>query len=169
MSQALKITSRTTKGDLVAHAKENLGVELNPEDGRDDLIKAVQEAEKSIGIVSEPETKDSDSDDGDKGDKGGKEKKGNPKKAKILIHQPPSQNPDDDDAEEETHCVVGFNGKNFQIQYDEEVVVPWGVYDVLNNAVNTRYKKEKVQGHDKKVLVPYQRKRYSVQLIDEIY
>ena len=171
MSKALNITTRTSKGELVAHAKNQLGVELSEEgNSRDDLIAAVREAEKSLGITGGDDKDLSGEQNEDSGSQEQGKKKGkNPKRALIKIHRPPSRTAEDDDEESETHCVLGFNGKNFQLEYDQEHEVPWGVYDILNNAEHTRYKKTESKEAGKKVLAPYQRKRYSVTLLDKIY
>ena len=145
----MKITSKTNKAELVAYAAQALGAQLDESKfSRDELIAEVRKLEKSLGIVGD-ESGDTDTgtDTGnnDSDDTGNEpEEKKNPRFVYLRIHTPPSINTDED-AEEETHCIVGFNGKNYQIQYDVEegVKVPYGVYDVLKNAVQTKYRRVK--------------------------
>lgn len=144
----MKITSKTNKAELVAYAAQALGAQLDESKfSRDELMGEIRKLEKSLGIASDDADDDDASNevsnnDADKEQAPNK----NPRFVYLRIHTPPSINTDED-AEEETHCIVGFNGKNFQIQYDVEdgVKVPYGVYDVLKNAVQTKYRRVKGQ------------------------
>ena len=40
-----------------------------------------------------------------------------------------------EDNDPRNYIVVGYNGRNYQIMKDEPVKVPYGVYEILNNAV----------------------------------
>lgn len=89
-----------------------------------------------------------------------------PTRALIVIHQPPSP---DEESEPDTHCIIGLNGRNYQIAYGEEVEVPYGVYDILKNAKQVRYftKKDPATGltqTDSKTV-----QRYPFSLIKFIY
>jgi len=151
----MKITSKTNKADLVAYAAQALGAQLDESKfSRDELIAEVRKLEKSLGIASDDAGDDDAGNEGDTGNGNNAQNnddadseqaaKKNPRFVYLRIHTPPSINTDED-AEEETHCIVGFNGKNYQIQYDVEegVKVPYGVYDVLKNAVQTKYRRVK--------------------------
>lgn len=145
----MNITSDTTKKELKQYAAETLGAEFSDSMNRDEMIAKVKELETSLGIHQSTEG----SKPGDKGEvvntlggPGVEAPKGKPKFMVLTIFAPPSMNTEDEESEE-THCVVGFNGKNYQIEYDvaEGVQVPYGVYDILKNAVQKKYKKKKGQ------------------------
>lgn len=144
----MKITSKTNKAELVAYAAQALGAQLDESKfSRDELIAEVRKLEKSLGIASDDAGDDDASNEVSNNDADNEQAtKKNPRFVYLRIHTPPSINTDED-AEEETHCIVGFNGKNYQIQYDVEegVKVPYGVYDVLKNAVQTKYRRVKGQ------------------------
>lgn len=144
----MKITSKTNKAELVAYAAQALGAQLDESKfSRDELIAEVRKLEKSLGIASDDAGDDDASNEVSNNDADKEQApKKNPRFVYLRIHTPPSINTDED-AEEETHCIVGFNGKNYQIQYDVEegVKVPYGVYDVLKNAVQTKYRRVKGQ------------------------
>lgn len=163
----MKINSDTTKAMLVNYAKEQLGADLNPNSfNRDELIEEVRKLEKELGIVSEGgENHDNNETLNDK-EQVVIEKEKKPKYAYIRIHQPPSQNVDDD-AEEETHCVIGFNGKNFQVEYDVEegVKVPYGVYDIIKNAVQIKHRPGKKDKDGRRTLEPKREQRFPFSLV----
>lgn len=144
----LKITSRTTKQDLADYAEEELGVKLDIDKSKDDLITEVRELEKENGIETDEqapaENKEVTEELAPSKQNG---------KVVITIHQPPAP---DEESEPDTHCVVGLNGRNFQLAYGEEITVPYGVYDILKNAKQTKYFTKKdsngqVQTHSKVV------------------
>lgn len=143
----MKITSKTNKADLVAYAAQALGAQLDEAKfNRDELVEEIKKLEKSLGIASD-DAGDSDIGNGaQSNDDAGSDQapKKNPRFVYLRIHTPPSINTDED-TEEETHCIVGFNGRNYQIAYDVEegVKVPYGVYDILKNAVQTKYRRVK--------------------------
>ena len=157
----MKITTKTTKAEFIAYAATTLGAELSDDLSRDDLIAEVQKLEKSLGIVSEGSEKKAN----EAPDEVVKSK-GRPKFMMLRIHTPPSNNTDED-VEEETHCIVGFNGRNYQIQYDVEegVKVPYGVYDILKNAVQSKYRKVKGQRELKEM----KEQRYKFNVVEEIF
>lgn len=145
----MKITSKTTKAELVAYAAQALGAQLDESKfSRDELVEEIKKLEKSLGIanddanVEDDTGKENNAQNNDDADN--KAPKQNPKFVMLRIHTPPSMNTDED-ADEETHCIVGFNGRNYQIAYDVEegVKVPFGVYDILKNAVQTKYRRVK--------------------------
>lgn len=138
----MKITSKTTKLQLIAYAAATLGVELDESLGRDLLIDKVRESEKSLGLASQG---DKDQDEHEETiEPAVDDKKSRPSFVMLRLHQP-ATNGTEEDAEPETHCIVGFNGRNFQIAYDVEegVKVPYGVYDVIKNAVQKKYRRVK--------------------------
>lgn len=149
----MKITSKTTKAELVAYAAQALGAQLDESKfSRDELVEEIKKLEKSLGIAND-DTSEGNGDEGDTGngnsaqnndDADNEAPKKNPRSVMLRIHTPPSMNTDED-TEEETHCIVGFNGRNYQIAYDVEegVKVPYGVYDILKNAVQTKYRRVK--------------------------
>lgn len=157
----MKITTRTTKAELVAYAATTLGAELSEELNRDDLVVEIKKLEKSLGIASETQKEQSDDVTQDE-----VKLNSRPKFVMLRIHTPPNTNADED-AEEDTHCIVGFNGRNYQIAYDVEegVKVPYGVYDILKNAVQKKYRKIKGQRELKEV----NEQRYKFNVVKEIF
>lgn len=155
----MKITTKTTKAELVLYAAQALGAELSESSSRDDLISEVQKLEKSLGIASETADKQESPTEINNENK-------RPTHVMLRIHTPPSANADED-AEEETHCIVGFNGRNYQIAYDVEegVKVPYGVYDILKNAVQSKYRKIKGQRELKET----KEQRYKFNVVKEIF
>lgn len=157
----MKITSKTTKPELIAYATTQLGVELDEREfSRDELIAEVKKIETSLGITAEnPDQGDDTNNDTESHNKA--ENK-HPRFVMLRIHTPPMPN-DDEDTEPETHCIVGFNGKNYQIEFDVEegVKVPYGVYDVIKNAVQTRYRRVK----GKRELEARQEQRYKFNVV----
>lgn len=150
----MKITSKTTKAELVAYAAQALGAQLDESKfSRDELVEEIKKLEKSLGIAND-DTNEGNGDEGDTGNGNNAQNnddadskqapKKNPRFVMLRIHTPPSMNTDED-TDEETHCIVGFNGRNYQIAYDVEegVKVPFGVYDILKNAVQTKYRRVK--------------------------
>jgi len=128
-----KITTSTSQQDIVDYADTELGAKLNIEDTKAKLTEQVRELEKAAGITvdeaaDKPEVKDVS-----------KSKK-KPTKAVIRIHQPPSR---DDEKEPDTHWQGVLNGVNYQVAYDEEVEVPYGIYGILKNAVETKFHTKK--------------------------
>lgn len=163
----MKITSKTNKAELVAYAAQALGAQLDESKfSRDELIAEVRKLEKSLGIASDDAGDDDASNEVSNNDADNEQApKKNPRFVYLRIHTPPSINTDED-AEEETHCIVGFNGKNYQIQYDVEegVKVPYGVYDVLKNAVQTKYRRVK----GKRELEERKEQRYKFNVVKTI-
>jgi hypothetical protein len=164
----MKITVKTTKAELIAHAATNLGAELSDSLTRDELVSEVKKLETSLGIVSEnTEKKETKTIKTVKATTNEETKsKGRPEFVMLRIHTPPSSNADEE-AEEETHCIVGFNGRNYQIAYDVEegVKVPYGVYDILKNAVQSKYRKVKGQRELKET----KEQRYKFNVVKEIF
>lgn len=163
----MKINSDTTKAMLVKYAKESLGAELNPDNfKREELIAEVRKLEKELGIVSEGGENHDDNETLKEKEQVVESKSKNPKFAYVRIHQPSSINVDDD-TEEETHCVIGFNGKNYQIEYDvvEGVKVPYGVYDIIKNAVQKRYRPGKKDKEGRRTLEERKEQRYPFTLV----
>lgn len=158
----LKVTNRTTVKEIVEYAREELGIELSTE-GKEkkDLIAEVRALEKDAGIEGAGGNDDDEGAGGNDGDEPvadipmtTKAHGKNPSRVEINIHQPAAP---DEDAEPDTHCELGFNGRVFQLQYGIDLIVEYGVYDVLKNAVQTKYFQKKNQQtgqtemHSKKV------------------
>lgn len=162
----MKITSKTTKAELASYAALSLGVQLDETNfNRDELIAEVRKIEKSLGIVSESDSETQQLEEQTQVEGEAVETKKNPRFVHLRIHTPPSMNADED-ASEETHCIVGFNGRNYQIEFDVEegVKVPYGVYDILRNAVQKRYRRVK----GKRELEERQEQRYKFNVVKYI-
>lgn len=130
----LKVTTRTSKQDIISYAASELGVKLDDSKSKEDLVAEVRELEKEMGIAQADEPVQFQDDEQEEKTKAADSKVYN--RAVILIHQPPSP---DEESEPDTHCTIGLNGRNYQIMYGEEVEVPYGVYDILKNAKQVRY------------------------------
>lgn len=152
----MKINSKTTKQQLIAYAATTLGAQLSDDMSRDDLVAEVLKLEKSLGMVSETDKKEETTTDNP-----AENVKTRPRFAMLRIHTPNNNNDEDSDAE--THCIVGFNGRNYQIQYDVEdgVKVPYGVYDVIKNAIQVKHRKVKGQ----RELVQRKEQRYKFNVV----
>uniref|UniRef100_UPI00404888C2 hypothetical protein n=1 Tax=Rheinheimera sp. TaxID=1869214 RepID=UPI00404888C2 len=135
----LKVTARTSKQELLDYAESELGVKLDESKLKDDLVAEIRELEKEAGIVQdEPQEKPNDgAPDEETAVKNAKAEPGKkPKAAVVLIHQPQAP---DEESEPDTHCVLGLNGRFYQVKYGEEVEVPYGIYDILKNCKQTKY------------------------------
>lgn len=158
---SLKVTARTSKAELLAYANDELGIKLDDAKTKDELVAEIRAIEKENGIVDDNAPDDDGEDKPKQATKPGKVHEF----ARIRIHQPPSP---DEESEPDTHCIVGFNGRNYQVEYDAEVKVPYGVYDILNNAKQVKYFTKKdpqtglMQTHSKTV------QRYPFSLIELI-
>lgn len=165
----LKVTARTSKQELLDYAESELGVKLDGTKQKDDLITEIRALEKEHGIVQdEPQDKPDESEpDEEAAARSAKAEPGKtPKAAVILIHQPQAP---DEESEPDTHCVLGLNGRFYQVQYGEEVEVPYGIYDILKNSKQTKFFGKKnpqtgqVEQHSKVV------QRYPFSLIRLVY
>jgi hypothetical protein len=179
----LKVNSRTTIEQVVNYAKEELGITLTTE-GKDKkaLIAEVRAIEKEQGIgdgsVGDDTDLDNDADQEQNGANSTTQKepgtqskepaasqsqtkpatksdvKKNPSRAVINIHQPAAP---DEGVEPDSHCEVSLNGRVYQLQYGVDLEVDYGIYDILNNAVQTKYFQKKnmatglTETHEKRV------------------
>lgn len=161
---ALKITKNTTIEQMVMYAKEELGVELVT-DGKSkaDLIAELQELEAKNGL--NPTVDEEEAASTQKAEPELPKGKKNPSKVVINIAQPPAP---DEGVEPDTHCELGLNGRIYQIQYGEDVTVPFGVYDILRNAVQTKYYQKKNQQTGQQELHSKQVRRYAFSVVEFI-
>ena len=139
-----------TKNDLLEHIKDTFGVELPEKTTKAELIAFIEDKsnETSIDAIGAGSATEGNEDK-------------TPKSVVINI-------PDDSESEKINYHVVGVNGKNYQIQKGKDVTVPFGVFDVLNNAVETFYRP--VTGEGGKVnLVQRERKRINFSVIKMVY
>ena len=158
----LKVTTRTTVDQILTYAREELGVTLETE-GKDKaaLIAEVRSIESDQGIDNEGATNDEDAGGDDEeavtavtSVAAVTQSKKNPSKVEINIHQPPAP---DEGVEPDSHCELALNGRIYQLQYGVDLIVEYGVYDILKNAVQTKYFQKKnqqtgtVETHSKQV------------------
>lgn len=160
----LKVTQRTTKEQICEYAEDEFGVKLDDSLKKDELVAQVRELEKEAGIY-EGET-DTETEEAPKAVVKADSGKGNPVKAVIVIHQPPAP---DEESEPDTHCIIGLNGRNYQIAYGEEVTVPYGVYDILKNAKQVKYFAKKDPQTGQSYTDSKEQLRYPFSLIRTIY
>ena len=141
----LKVTTRTTVDQILTYAREELGVTLETE-GKDKaaLIAEVRSIESDQGIDNEGATNDEGGDDEEAVTAVTQFKK-NPSKVEINIHQPPAP---DEGVEPDSHCELALNGRIYQLQYGVDLIVEYGVYDILKNAVQTKYFQKKKWTHN---------------------
>jgi hypothetical protein len=154
----LKISTSTSKADIVQYAEDELGTKLNSDDTKVALTEQVRELEKAAGIVVDESSANTAPTK--------KEPSSEPIKAVIIIHQPQTIN---EDAEPDTHWSCGLNGRNFQVQFGEEVTVPWGVYDILRNAVETKYHTKKNQQTGADEILSTKKPRFAHSLVRKIF
>jgi hypothetical protein len=158
----LKVTTRTSKQDIVNYAEVELGVKLDESKSKDELVTEVRQIEAELGMDTEEPVRAPENGEVTAAPEQGK----TPTKAIVLIHQPPAP---DEESEPDTHCTLGLNGRFYQVQYGEEIEVPYGIYDILKNAKQTRYFQKKngqtgqTETHSKVV------QRYPFSLIRFVY
>lgn len=121
MSQNLK---DLTNLELLKHIEDEYGVKLPPKTNRTEIFTRLKE----LSGETEPTAP---GDIGSDSEASGKGKKKLPKNVVLTIHE-------DDDPR--NYVLIGFNGRNYQIKKGEPVQVPYGVYEILNNAVEDLYK-----------------------------
>lgn len=159
----MKINSATNKSQLQEYALNELGIKLDKDAlERDEMIAAIREAEGSTPSAADlatapAATQDDEDDDAPVGSIEALVKK----EKKLKIHEitdftrcratviiSPLQ-PHDEEAEPDTHAVIGANGVFYQLETGVEHDVPYSVYDVLKNSKRTTYfsKKNPLTGH----------------------
>lgn len=165
----LKVTDRTSKQEMLDYAESELGVKLEAAKTKAELLTEIRALEKEQGIVQDEQQEKPDDGEPDEEAAAVAAKAQPGKQAKaavVLIHQPPAP---DEESEPDTHCVLGLNGRFYQVKYGEEVEVPYGIYDILKNAKQTKYFAKKnpqtgqMEQHSKVV------QRYPFSLISLVY
>lgn len=165
----MKINSTTTKTQLQEYALNELGIKLDKDAlDREQMIAAVREAEggapSAADLAAPNATNDASDDLKDDEDEDApanslealvkKEKKLKISditdftrcRAVIRLAALPAH---DEEAEPDTHVTIGYNGTFYQVATEEDIEVPYGVYDILKNTRQTRYfgKKNPMTGH----------------------
>lgn len=138
-----------TKPELLIYAKEELGIELPSNWSKAEVVARIKQ-----------ETGDTSDAPGSGSASEGNEDK-TPTKVVINIQ-------DDAESEKINYHVVGLNGRNYQIKKGVDVTVPYGVYDILNNAIETVYTSV-VRENGRRELVGKVRKRVPFSVIKFIY
>ncbi|GLP95290.1 hypothetical protein [Paraferrimonas sedimenticola] len=115
----MAITKKTSTAQLVKYAAETHGVDLKGQD-RKDVIAFLEEQEPALFEATANPTA---------APKAGKKQ---PSKVTLRVFS--------DNDEGLNYIQVIFNSVPYQIKKDEEVTVPYGVYDILRNAIQKRYK-----------------------------
>lgn len=154
----MKIQSNSNIPKVLVYVKEELGVELDPSMPPEKIIQEAKKLQAEQGIT---QTKNVKTELKGKTDSPGKI----PKAVIVNIAQTQAQ---DEDSEPETHCIMGFNGRNYQVAFGEDVEIPYGVYSALKDAVQTKYTKVKGDG-GKTRMVPKQVQRFPFSTIEKIY
>lgn len=139
-----QFTDETKVEELVEYARDELGVEL--EGGLEEVTAELKALDPTLFLDQAPapkspagkkaaaaKTKKVEEELVVKIEEGGAE--GFPSFALIHIHDD-----NDDDEFAENFVPVGFNGRMYQVQKGVDAKVPYGVYDVLNNAIEVNYK-----------------------------
>lgn len=159
---ALKINASTNKTQLVEYAKNELGITLAESMTRDEMIAAIREEETAQGIAGES---------GDAPAANASTPKATPVQADdytkiravIVIADLPSH--DGGETPPDTHIEVGCNGVFYQLKTGEELEVPYGVYDILNNSRQTKYFSDKDPQTGQQRTTSRESLRYPFQLV----
>lgn len=147
-------TSKTGTAELVKYAADELGVDLSDMERKEVQAYLKKEDPK----LFEEKTSSAGTDEQ------GAEGEGLPKSVTILIHED-----GDDDEFAENFVPVGFNGRMYQVQKGVEAEVPYGVFDVLNNAIEINYKQVTDQATKMKYLQEKKVKRWPFSVIKKHY
>lgn len=138
-----------TNKEILKYIEDEYGVKLPEKTTRTDLFARLKELQGDTAPVAPGENS------GDKNEG----KKGLPKQVSITIHE--SDDP-------RNYVVVGFNGRNYQIKKGEPVTVPYGVYEILNNAVEDLYTTVKKENGDRE-LVKRSKHRHAFSVNEKIF
>lgn len=155
-----KFTSKTPISELIQYGEEELGVDLTGLE-RDEVVAALIRVDKSL-FSSNTKTKAKVVIEEKNPVK--KEKSENPTHMTINIHDN-----DDDDEFAANYVPIGFNGRMYQVQKGVDAKVPYGVFDVLNNAVEINYKQRTDDVTKMKYLEEKRTKRWPFQIIERHY
>jgi len=85
--------------------------------------------------------------------------KGVAKKVSLTVHE-------DDDPR--NYIIVGFNGRNYQIKKGEPVIVPYGVYEILNHAIEDIYSTRRKENNERE-LVKRSKHRHPFSVNEKIF
>lgn len=133
--------------ELLAYIEQTHGVQLPAKTVRAEILEKLKELEgdatPTAPGAAAPE---------------GKEGK-TPKRVSLTIHE---------DSDPRPYVVVGFNGRNYQINKGAAVTVPFGVFEILNNAIETVY--TTVKGEDgRNKLVSRNKHRHPFSVNEKIF
>lgn len=154
-----KFTSKTGTDTLIKYAADNLGIDLSGKE-RKEVVAEIKKADPSL--FEDDKSKDSQGSNKPNQDA---EVKGKELVAVTL-------NIVDDAGEDEdadNFVQIGVNGVMHQVIKGEDVKVPVGVYDVLNNAVESRYKTVTDKDTKVKSLKETKIKRWPFSIIERHY
>ncbi len=131
----MKFTSKDSTAKLIKYAADEMGMDLSGKE-RSEVIAEMKKADPSL-FDDTKTSGDQDLDDAndlsdaDEQEAEGKELTG----VTINIHDNSGE-----DEEVDNFVQVGVNGVMYKVIKGEDVRVPVGVYDVLKNAIESRFK-----------------------------
>lgn len=136
-----------TVPELLKYIEEQHGIKLPVKTTKTEALARIKELENDTTPVAA-------------GDSGGNKKEGKlPIAVIVRVHE-------DDDPR--PYVVFTFNGRAYQIEKGHPVRVPYGVYEVMNNAIETLYRTVTAQDGTKQ-LVGRDKHRHPFSVEEKIY
>lgn len=154
----MKFTSKDSTAKLIKYAADDLGIDLAGKE-RAEVIAEMKKVDASLFDDAKP------NDATDVGNTDEQEAEGKELTAvTINIHDNSGE-----DEEVDNFVQVGVNGTMFKVIKGEDVRVPVGVYDVLNNAIESRFKNVVDKETKMKSLQETKVKRWPFSVIEKHY
>ena len=148
----MKFSTKSNTNLLIKQASDHLGIDLSGmEDDREAVMAAIKAKAPTAFDMPADKPKTPVKSDNDRV----------PSHVLILI-------PETGEDMEEDFVAIGANSRMYQLRKGEEIEVPYVVYSVLNDAVETVYLKKKDE-LGRPQLIPKDRKRYPFQTIEFLY
>lgn len=157
----MKFTSKDSTAKLIKFAADDLGIDLTGKE-RAEVIAEMKKVDPSLFDDTKTNA-DQELDDAD--EQGTEVTEGKELTAvTINIHDNSGE-----DEEVDNFVQVGVNGTMFKVIKGEDVRVPVGVYDVLNNAIEIRFKNVVDKETKMKSLQETKVKRWPFSVIEKHY
>ncbi|MCH7421303.1 hypothetical protein [Shewanella sp. MM_2022_3] len=131
----MKFTSKDGTAKLIKYAADEMGMDLSGKD-RAEVIAEMKKVDPSLFDDTKTNGDQDLGDANDLSDTDEQEAEGKELTAvTINIHDNSGE-----DEEVDNFVQVGVNGVMYKVKKGEDARVPVGVYDVLNNAIESRFK-----------------------------
>ncbi|MCG9964619.1 hypothetical protein [Shewanella cutis] len=154
----MKFTSKDSTAKLIKFAADDLGIDLTGKE-RTEVIAEMKKVDPSLFDDTKTNA-DQELGDADEQGTGDKELTA----VTINIHDNSGE-----DEEVDNFVQVGVNGTMFKVIKGQDVRVPAGVYDVLNNAIESRFKNVVDKETKMKSLQETKVKRWPFSVIEKHY